>query len=284
MPVGPIVDSHVHLWDPAKIRKPWLDGNETLGKPFGLAEYDAATVGVEVEAIVYLEVDVNPAYGLVEAQTIANFAATDPRLQAIVAWAPLEDGDRARSYLDALVAISPLIKGIRRIYQGEPDPAFCLRPDFVRGVQLLPDYGLSFDLCLNFRQLASTIELVRQCPEVNFILDHIAKPDIRNGGLDPWRAEMSTLAALSNVVCKISGVATEADPENWTIDDIRPYVEHALNAFGEDRVVFGGDWPVVTLASPWRRWVDTLDEISAGFSDTAKRKLWSDNARRFYRL
>lgn len=284
MPVAPIVDSHVHLWDPARIRIPWLDGNQTLEKPIGLAEYDAATAGIEVEAIVYLEVAVNPAYGLVEAQTIANLAESDSRLQAIVAWAPLEDGERARSYLDALVAISPLIKGIRRIYQGEPDPAFCLQPDFVRGVQILPEYGLSFDLCLNFRQLANTVELVRQCPGTSFIVDHIAKPDVRNGGLDPWREQMTALAALPNVVCKISGVVTEADPTAWTIDDIRPYVEHALHAFGEDRVVFGGDWPVVTLAAPWRRWVDALDTITTGFSDIAKRKLWSDNARRFYRL
>jgi L-fuconolactonase len=115
-------------------------------------------------------------------------------------------------------------------------------------------------------------------------MDHIAKPNIRAGQLDPWREQMSELASLPNCYCKISGVVTEADHERWTIDDVRPYVMHALEAFGEDRSVFGGDWPVVLSASSWQRWVDTLDELTADFSPEAKRKLWAENARRLYRL
>ncbi len=283
MPLGPIVDAHVHLWDPDGIAVPWLQSSP-LNTPHGLPEYDAATAGIDVEAIVYLEIDAAPSYRFTEAKQIAALAETDPRIHGIVACAPLEDGDHVRPFLADLIEIGPLVKGIRRIYQAEPDPAFCLQPGFVRGVQILPEYNLTCDLCGNYTQLASSVELVRQCPETEFILDHIFKPNIRGGELDPWRGQMRELAGFPNIVCKISGAVTEADNANWTVNDIRPYVEHALEVFGEDRVVFGGDWPVVTNAAPWRGWVDALDVISSGHSDDAKRKLWSENARRFYRL
>jgi len=262
----------------------WLDGNATLDKPYGLADYRAHSQGVEVEAIVYLQVEVNPPYALLEARWVADLPPEGPKIGAIVPWAPLEDGERARSFLEAIVPIDPRIKGIRRLYQDEPDVDFCVQPDFIRGVRLLPEFGLSFDLCLRHLHLRNTIELVRSCPGVSFVLDHIAKPDIKAGLLDPWRADIRELASFPDVMCKISGMATEADAAAWTIDDLRPYYEAVYDAFGEDRVMFGGDWPVVLMASPWRRWVDTLDELTAGLSDTAKRKLWHDNARRFYRI
>jgi L-fuconolactonase len=284
MPLGPIVDSHVHLWDPTRFRMPWLDGNERIGKPFGLPEFREHSAGLDVEGIVYLQVEVTPPYALLEAQWVADLPAEGPPVLGIVPWAPLEDGDRARSFLDAMVAIDPRIKGIRRLYQGEPDLDFCIKPDFIRGVQLLPEYGLSFDLGVYHQHLKNTITLVRACPEVSFVLDHIGKPDIRAGIQEPWRSEIRELAAMPNVVCKVSGMVTEADPDTWTTDDLRPYVEHVLESFGEDRVMFGGDWPVVLMASPYRRWVESLDEITAGLSDTAKRKLWNQTARRFYRL
>jgi L-fuconolactonase len=151
-------------------------------------------------------------------------------------------------------------------------------------VQLLSDYGLSFDICINHSQMANTIELVQQCPQTVCILDHIGKPDIKAGLLNPWRDHVRQLAAMEQVVCKISGMVTEADIQNWTIDDLRPYFEHVFECFGENRVLFGGDWPVVTPAASYRRWVDALDELTTGLSDSAKRNLWSDNARRIYRL
>jgi L-fuconolactonase len=283
MPDFPIVDSHLHLWDPTHFRMPWLDGNDVLDRTYGLAEYRQHTAGVEIEAMVYLQVEVAPAYGLLEAEWVVARAAEDRRIAAIVAWAPCEFGEQSRAYLDRLVAISPLVRGVRRLIQGEP-LGFARDPRFVRGVQILPEYGLSFDICIKHPQLPETIDLVRQCPNVSFILDHIGKPDIAAGLQDPWRAQLSELAAFPNVICKISGMVTEADPQRWTADDLRPYVEHVLASFGEDRVAFGGDWPVAYQASPYPRWVETLDRLTAGLSDQAKRKLWRENARRFYRL
>lgn len=284
MPDFPIVDSHVHLWDPLRFRMPWLDNDDLLGRPFGLADYREHTAGIDVAAMVYVEVDIAPAYGLLEAAWAAAQAREDPRLQGIVAWAPLEDGERVRSLLDALRATSPLIKGIRRLVQAEADPAFALLPGFVYGVQLLPEYGFSCDLGIKHTQLPAIIELVRRCPDTSFILDHIGKPDVAARRFDPWREQLRELASCPNVACKVSGIVTEADRERWTPDDLAPYVAYVLETFGEDRVLFGGDWPVVLHASPYRRWAETLDALTSGLSAEAKRKLWSDNARRVYRL
>ena len=284
MPPIPLIDSHVHLWDPQRFRMRWLDGNDLLRKPYEVAQYHEHTSGIEIEGMVYLEVGLDATYGLLEAQQAIAFAREEPRLRGIVANAPLEDGAPVRSYLTALAALGPQIKGVRRLLQGESDPRFCLQPDFVAGVRLLPEFGFSFDICIRHHQLAGAVELVKRCPEVQFVLDHIAKPDIKAGQLDPWRAEMCAMAALPNVACKISGMVTEADADNWTADDLAPYVSHVIDSFGEDRVMFGGDWPVVLMASSYARWVETLDALTADLSDEAKRKLWAENARQWYRL
>jgi L-fuconolactonase len=284
MPGFPIVDSHVHLWDTEKYEIPWLSNVSKINKHFGLDEYAQATAGIEVKGLVYLQVEVAPVYALLEARDLVSWSRRDRRILGVVPWAPLEYGEKARYFLEELVALGPEIKGVRRIVQDIADPEFCLQPGFVRGNQICGELGLVSDICCFYKQLGQNVELVRQCPGTQFVLDHIAKPNMRGNELEPWKSQMRDLAALPNVTCKISGAVTEAHHDRWTIEDVMPYIEHALDVFGEDRVMFGSDWPVVLLASEYRRWVETLEEITAGASDAAKRKLWAENARRVYRL
>lgn len=283
MPSFPIVDTHLHIWDLSRLSYPWLANVPLLNKNHLIADYRAACGDVAVAKMVFLQCECDPAQFQAEADWVTEVAQIDPRIRGIVPWAPLEKGEGARADL-ARLAANPLIKGIRRIIQFEADPAFCLRPDFVRGVQLLPEYGLSFDLCINHTQLANTIRLVRQCAGVKFVLDHIAKPDIKAGRLDPWRAELRELAALPNVWCKLSGLVTEADHTAWTPAQLQPYIDHVIACFGWDRVMFGGDWPVSTQASDYPRWVSTLDAALPGATPAELRKLYVTNAETFYRV
>ena len=281
MPDVPVIDAHVHLWDPGRFRMPWLDDNSRLNRAFGPSDYARDTDGLGVAAVVYVQVDVTPAYGLLE----ARWAAAQGALVAgIVAWAPIEDGATARTYLDALLQIDPRIKGVRRLIQSETDPEFQVRPRFLEGLRLLPEYGLSFDICIRHDQLARSIQMVRACPDVSFVLDHLGKPNVQAGQLEPWRDQISELAELPNVMCKVSGLVTEADHTHWTVADLKPYVLHVLDAFGEDRVLFGGDWPVVTMAASYRQWTTSLDQLTSHLEPAARQKLWADNARRVYRL
>ena len=278
----PIVDTHVHLWHPKQFRYPWLKQVPLLNKPFLLKDYNDAIGDLEVESIVFVQCDTHPDDGLKETFWATSLAAGDPRIRGIVAWAPLEEGNRVAAFVEKLAEES-LVKGIRRLIQGE-SVDYCIHPSFIDGVKTLSRYGLSFDLCLFHPQLANVICLVEQCPDVQFILDHIGKPDIKNQLFEPWKQEIKVLADFPNVHCKISGVVTEADHENWSLENIQPYIDHVITCFGFDRVIYGSDWPVSILATDYERWVQTLQETVSGCSPEELRKLFHDNAIGFYRL
>lgn len=283
MPDFPIVDSHVHLYDTSRFSYPWLANVPAIAKSHLLAEFDHARGSIAVEQIVFAEVDVATGQNIAEAHFIAELADSDPRIQGIIAAARLERGSAVAEELDQLAAIGG-VSAIRRLIQTQQDPDFCLRPDFIAGVRLLARHAWPFDICVLHHQLPKVIELVRRCPEVSFVLDHIGKPGIKAGLVEPWQSEITDLARLPNVVCKISGVATEADHAKWTRAELRPYIEHCVEQFGFDRVMFGSDWPVLELAGDYADWVGIVDEIVATASDQDKRKLFRDNAIRIYRL
>lgn len=285
MPDQAIVDSHVHLYDPAALPYGWMRGDPVLDRPHGLAAFDDAVGAVRVERLVFVEVAVDPGHHLAEARAIQALADRDPRIGAIVAHAPVERGAAVEADLDRLAELAAL-RGIRRLIQDEPDPAFCLRPDFVEGVRRVGARGLLFELCLRAGkgQLASAIELVRRCPDVRFVLDHIGKPPIAADRAEPWRSELRALAELPNVVCKISGVITEADPERWTRAILRSWIEHALDCFGFSRVMFGSDWPVSAKTHLYPTWVAILDTLLAGCSAEERARFWAGTAREVYRL
>ncbi|MEM7311829.1 MAG: amidohydrolase family protein [Planctomycetota bacterium] len=279
----PIVDTHVHLWEPANIEYPWLPQVPVLNRPYLLEDYRKTCGEANVTGMVFVECEANHDLGKQEADWVASLAEQDSRLQGIVARASIEKGKAIRDDVAAL-AENRLVKGIRRLIQEEPDVTFCAQPNFIEGVQTLEEFGLSFDICVYHPQLSSAIELVRQCPNINFVLDHIGKPGIKDQLFDPWKSEILELAELDNVTCKISGMVCEADMENWQPADLKPYIHHVLDAFGFDRVMFGGDWPVIVQACEVSRWIDVLSEEVSSCSESEQRRLFHDNAVRVYRL
>jgi L-fuconolactonase len=279
------VDTHVHFWDKSVIDYPWLEGESPIAHTHRPADLERAREGVSLElaAIVFEEADCLPAHALQEAEWITSMAQEEePRIRGIVASAALEEGEGARPLLQALAKL-PLVKGIRRLIQGE-SLGFCTAPDFVRGVQLLPEYGFSFDLCIYHPQMGDVLELVEQCPDVTFLLDHIGKPGIAAGVMQPWKDQLRELASRPDIHCKLSGVTTEADHQNWNRDELRPYIEHVLDCFGPDRVVFGSDWPVVNLAADYVTWFDIVQDSISHLSAEDQQKIMHDNGVRFYRL
>jgi len=278
------VDSHVHFWNPAAIDYPWLAGAPTISQPTFPADLDAARgeLSRELAGIVFVEADCLPAHAQREAEWVTSLAADDPRIRGIVAHASLQRGEAVRDELAALQRL-PLVKSIRRLIQSEP-LGFSTGADFVRGVQLLPAYGFSFDLCIFHTQLGDVLRLVERCPDVSFILDHMGKPGIAAGLTEPWKSQIRELAQRPDIHCKLSGVVTEADKQHWTADQVRPYMEHILESFGPERVVFGSDWPVVNLAADYRRWFELATATIAPYSPAEQQMILHDNAVRFYRL
>ena len=283
MPSFALVDAHVHYYDPSQLDYPWLGSVPAINGTYLPADFAAATAGIAIDKQVFVEVDVAAGQELAEARFVQGLAAQDPRIAGIVASAAIERGPRVSEELDRLGEIG-LLKGVRRLIQYHRAPDYCLQPTFIEGVQQLGARGLSFDICIRHQQLASATELVRRCPDVQFVLDHIAKPGIADGLRDPWWQEIQAIAQLPNVVCKLTGVVTESDPQHWTLAQIRPYIERALECFGLQRMMFASDWPVVNLASAYAPWVAVMDEVLAGCSDSELKQFYRDTAITTYRL
>jgi L-fuconolactonase len=278
-----IVDAHVHFWNPERLSYPWLANVPELRRPFLPDNYATATKAASVDKMIFVECGCAPAQSLDEAGWVTELAAREPRLKGMVAQASVELGAGAIDELTAL-AKNPLVKGVRRNIQAETDPSFCLQPDFIAGVRALAEYHFTFDLCVIAPQLPAVTQLVQLCPEVFFILDHCGKPAIRDHARDPWRQHLQDLAGLPNIACKISGLVTEANPGQCGASDLQPYITHALECFGFDRVLFGGDWPVCELAAPYETWLAALGSIVADERETAVDKLFRTNAERIYRV
>lgn len=278
-PPGPITDAHLHCWDPARLRYPWLASVPDLNRAYNFSDYTADRGTASVTRRVFVQADCDPA----QARDEVSWMSAQPEIAAIVAFAPLGQGDVVTPEL-AWLARHPKVRGVRRILQGEPDPSFCLAPDFVAGVRALATFGFTFDLCIHAGQLSAATELVRRCPEVTFVLDHLGKPPIRAAQLDPWRGDLAALARLPNVVAKLSGLSTEADLAAWTTTDLQPYVDHAVACFGPSRLLFGSDWPVVNLAGGLSRWMTALAALTAHASPADRRAFFHENAGRIYRL
>jgi L-fuconolactonase len=281
----PIIDTHQHLWDLKKFRLPWIKPGTILAKNHLMSDYLKATEGLNVVKTVYMEVDLDPAQQQDEAEfVIATCKRGDtPMVGGVISGRP--DSEDFAKYITPFKN-NPYIKGVRRILHGPSTPAgYCLEEKFIKGVRLLGELGLRFDLCMRPDELGDGVKLVDASPDTRFILDHCGNGDVQATDRSVWQRGMSELAKRKNVVaCKISGIAVSAKPGKWTADDLAPVVTYTLDSFGPDRVMFGGDWPVCTVTATYKQWLEALKAIVRGRSGEEQRKLFHDNAVRVYGL
>lgn len=281
-----IIDTHQHLWDLTKFKLPWHQGEETkpLQRSFVMSDYLEATKGLNVVKTVYMEVDVMPEQQVAEAAYVTELCERkdNPMRAAVVSGRPGTPG--FEPYIRKL-ADNKAIKGIRQVLHGDSTPpGFCLQSKFVESIQLLGELGKSFDLCVRPGEVVDAVKLVDKCPKTRFVLDHCGNMSVTSTDealRTKWKQGMKELAAKSNVMCKVSGIVVTAN-KDWKPEDLAPNVNFTMDTFGEDRVMFAGDWPVCTLRASFAQWVNALKQIVKDRPVAFQKKLFHDNAAKFY--
>ncbi len=291
MPDFPIIDTHLHVWDQTRLKYSAFDGHPLFGHPYHVEDYQRDCGDLDIEAMVFLECyadfwDGGGQY-IEEIEFVEDEARRDPRIKGFVAMAPLEWGKKALPILTRMRDQHPAVKGIRRIVEFDANPrALTLSDSFIEGVNLLDRFGWSFDINVHYTQMDIVREFVPRVPSVPLILDHCGKPGIRQGALTQYRDDVRVLARHKNLWIKLSDLPVTADLTNWTEADLRPYIEATLDAFGLDRVIFAGDYPICLAATTMTQWVEVLDRAFSdlGLSQSDTKKIYRDNANSFYRL
>ena len=273
------IDAHHHLWRYSVAEYGWIDESmQGLRRDFLPADLQAEIAAAGVDATVAVQARQT----LEETRWLLDLAHRNACIAGVVGWAPIA-GREFAPILEELQADSKL-KGLRHVLQDEPDDAYALREDFQRGLKRLEGTGLVYDILIYARHLPVAVQLVDRHPNQIFVLDHLAKPRIAAQELSPWREDLRELAKRPNVVCKISGMATEADWQRWTLADLEPYLATALECFGPQRLLAGSDWPVCTVATPYPRWWNTLRQWAAPLSAQEQVAIFGGNAARVYQL
>ena len=272
------IDAHHHFWKYDAVDYDWIDDSmQKIRRDFG-PEHLAVEIS---EAGVDAVISVQARQTLGETTWLLENARNNDFIKGVVGWVPLvsptvtEDLDR--------IMTEPKLRGVRHVLQGEPD-GFMLRDDFNAGICALRSRDLIYDILVFEHQLSETIEFVDRHPAQVFVLDHIAKPRVKADLLEPWKANLHELAKRENVFCKLSGVVTEANWTDWSVEQLRPYVETVIDAFGPSRLMFGSDWPVCLLATGYRQWVDTVRNLTREFSPAEQSQIFGETAQKAYRL
>ncbi len=279
----PVVDAHHHLWDPSRADYPFLtDELAAIRRPvrawrISMPLLDEA--GVDATVLVQTRSSAD------ESREFLATAAGSARIAGVIAWTDLTDpgvaddiaGLRSAAGGDRLAAI-------RHQVHDEPDPEWLLRPDVRRGLRAVADAGLPYDLLVRAREMPAALEVVRSMPDLRFVIDHLGKPPIRDGDISTWAERIAPFGPLPNAWCKLSGLVTEADWATWTVADLRPAVDHALDVFGPGRLIFGSDWPVSLLAAPYQRVVDTARALIASLSADEQAAVMGGTATEVYGL
>jgi L-fuconolactonase len=278
-PARKCIDAHHHLWRYKPAEYPWMgEGMETLRRDYLVDDLQQVAHPAGVSGTIVVQARQT----IAETEWLSDLASPSSLILGVVGWAPLTSPELA-PLLERLAAL-PKIKGMRHILHDEPDPQYMLRSDFQRGLSLLKNHGLRYDLLIFESHLPQAMELVDRHPRQIFILDHLAKPRIRQRRLSPWSENLKELSRRENVYCKLSGMVTEADWKLWSEDDLKPYFETVIEAFTPQRTMFGSDWPVLTLAAPYERWLAIARSFIAGMTPSEQEMILSGTAVEAYAL
>ena len=282
-PTGmPVIDAHHHLWDPTRAEYPWMtDELASIRRPFGVADLVPLLDAAGIDATVLVQTRSSGE----ETREFLATAASTPRIAGVVGWVDLT----SPSVGDSLASLAAgegggKLVGIRHQVQDEPDPGWLARPDVRRGLRAVEDAGLVYDLLVRARELPAALEVARAMPGLRLVIDHLAKPAIGERAWEPWASRLAAFAGLEHVACKLSGLVTEASWTGWTVNDLGPYVEHALAIFRPARMAFGSDWPVSLVAAPYARVVDAAHELLADLSSDERAAVFGGTAIDVYRL
>ncbi|MFL5771315.1 MAG: amidohydrolase family protein [Chloroflexota bacterium] len=277
-----IVDAHHHFWDPSRDDYPWLtDDLAVIRRAFGPDDLEPELRAAGVGATVLVQTRSS----LQETAEFLAIAAATPFIRGVVGWVDLTDpgvGDRIAALRRA--PGGGRLVGIRHQAHDEPDPGWLARDDVTRGIAAVGRADLVYDLLVRPRELPAALTLARRLGEVRFVIDHVAKPPIATGELEPWSSLLEPFRELGHVACKVSGMVTEADWGAWTPADLQPYVDRVVDVFGPDRLIFGSDWPVCLLAASYGQVLDAARHALAGLTDEDRAKALGGNAERVYRL
>ncbi|RME72172.1 MAG: amidohydrolase [Chloroflexi bacterium] len=271
------LDAHQHFWQYNPEEYGWIGPDMAVLKQDRLPE---DLLPLLQSAGLDGSIAVQARQSLAETAWLLELADRYPFIKGVVGWVDL-CSPQVDQQLEQF-STHPKFRGVRHVVQDEPDDRFMLREDFLRGLGRLRRFGLTYDILIFPRHLPVAIEVVKKFPDQPFVLDHIAKPYIKDGRLSPWDADIRRLAELPNVVCKVSGMVTEADWQDWQADDFYPYLDVVFDAFGPERLMFGSDWPVCTLAGSYRQVVDLLAGYTARLSPAEQAAVWGQTAQKFY--
>ena len=273
------IDSHHHFWKYSAPEYNWIDSKKTvLQRDFLPCDLKSELDDVGINGVV----SVQARQTIDETEILLEYLAKYKFIKGVVGWVPLAD-PRARDKLSRLAA-NPGLKAVRHVIQDEPDDNFILRSDFNRGVELLQEFDLVYDILIYERHLPQTIQFIDRHPKQIFVLDHIGKPCIRDHSFADWHKSITKLAERPNVSCKISGMVTEADLLSWTEEQLQPYIEVVLEIFGPDRLMFGSDWPVCLLGCSYQQWVRVASQSFSQLSQTEQAQIFGKTASAIYKL
>jgi len=273
------IDTHQHFWKYSKEEYPWIrKGMEILAQDRLPADLKPLLDEHGIDGTIAVQAR----QSVEETEALLAMAEEHDFIRGVVGWVDLRS-PKVEAQLERFKDRAKMV-GVRHVVQDEPDARFVLREDFMRGIGKLRAYDLVYDILIFPHQLAATIELVQRFPDQVFILDHMAKPYIKDGQMSPWESDIKKLASCGNVSCKISGMVTEADWHNWTVESFRPYMDVVLEAFGTERLTIGSDWPVCTLAGEYGSVISIAAEFIAQLSDNEQKAIWEGNPGRIYGL